>query len=195
MNRAKLESPASRNLKLIVMRILIAMYLMACAAGIAPGPSLVPTLSRLMPEPHAMAIGTALVFLPAYAMAAGIWLRASIHYLAIVLVLGTILEQFVFGADMRPGVLLQDIVTLCAMLQCLMLLKGRHFRHSSLVKKRTSIRKLEPTKRAEPAMPEFRPDAPSVIPMTVLNQPETGPEPRVKTYEFDEDEVVNIFAT
>lgn len=195
MDRTPLESPASRNFKLIVMRTLIAGYLMACSVGIAPGPSMVPLLSRLMPEPYALAMGTAMVFLPAYTMMAGIWLRGSIHILAMMVALNIILELFVFQAVPKPGVLMQEIVTLCAMLQCLMLMKGRHFRHSSIVKKRNRVRRLAPEQRVEPPMPSFEDDAPAMTPTpVVINMPPRRPQqPALEVQE--DDEVINIFAT
>lgn len=191
MVRAPLESPVARNFKLIVMRILIAAYLMACSVGIAPGPSLVPLLSRLLPEPYAMALGTALMFLPAYTMMAGIWLRGSIHVLAMMLALNTILELFVFRSVPKPGVLMQEIVTLCALLQCLMLLKGRHFRHSSIVKKKVTVRRLDPGPAANVDMPDFVPEPP-------VNKPVAPalrlPSPKKVRSDLDDD-VINIFAT
>lgn len=192
MDRAPLESPASRNFKLIVMRSLIAAYLMACSIGIAPGPSLVPLLSRLMPEPYALAMGTAMIFLPAYTMMAGIWLRGSIHILAMMLALNTILELFVFRAVPKPGILMQEVVTICAMLQCLMLMKGRHFRHSSIVKKRSKVRRLEPAQRAEPKMPRFEPEAPASNPV-VIEMPRAKRKPLPDA--SPDEEIINIFAT
>ncbi len=202
MERTAPESPASRNFKLLVMRLLIAAYLMACSVGIAPGPNLVPTLSRLIPETYALALGTAMMFLPAYTMMAGIWLRGSIHILAMMIALNTILELFVFNAVPKPGVLLQEIVTLCAMLQCLMLLKGRHFRHESIVKKKVPVRRLDPSVSA-PSNTASLSTKPVKIDTSFL------PEPRLRTPgvafghsarqqnrapEKDAD-VVNIFAT
>ncbi|WP_127112132.1 hypothetical protein [Shimia sediminis] len=196
MDRATLESPASRNFKLIVMRILIAGYLMACSVGIAPGPSLVPLLSRLIPQNYALALGTAMVFLPAYTMMAGIWLRGSIHILAMMLALNTILELFVFQAVPKPGVLMQEIVTICAMLQCLMLLKGRHFRHSSIVKKHAKVRRLAPGPRTEPPVTVYEPEAPvqrPAQPPVVINMP--PPRRKTSPATMDDDDIVNIFAT
>ena len=193
MDRAPLESPASRNFKLIVMRTLIAAYIMASSVGIAPGPNLVPLLSRLIDEPYAQAVGTAMLFLPAYTMMAGIWLRTSIHILAMMVALNTVLELFVFHAVPKPGTILQEIVTLCAMLQCLMLLKGRHFRHSSIVKKRNRVRRLDPGPRVEPPMPTFEPQppvpAPAAVEMPASNRRKALPKPS------DEDDVLNIFAS
>ena len=190
MVRAPLESPVSRNFKLIVMRILIAAYLMACSVGIAPGPSLVPLLSRLLPDPYAMAMGTALMFLPAYTMMAGIWLRGSIHLLAMMLALNTILELFVFRSVPKPGVLMQEIVTICALLQCLMLLKGRHFRHSSIVKKKVTVRRLDPGNAANVDVPDFEPEPPIRKPVAPALRL-AGPTSRNDM----DDDVINIFAT
>lgn len=193
MDRAAQESPASRSFKLIVMRILIAGYLMACSVGIAPGPNMVPLLSRLIPEPYALAMGTAMVFLPAYTMMAGIWLRGSIHILAMMIALNTILELFVFNAVPKPGVLLQEVVTVCAMLQCLMLLKGRHFRHSSIVKRHNRVRRLDPGQRTEPKLPTLDPKPEQVsAPVLVDLSAHTRKAP---TPAYSDDEIVNIFAT
>ncbi len=136
--------------------------------------------------------GTAMIFLPAYTMMAGIWLRGSIHVLAMMLALNTILELFVFRAVPKPGILMQEVVTICAMLQCLMLMKGRHFRHSSIVKKRTKVRRLEPKQHAEPKMPNLEPEAPVSNPV-VIEMP--GAKRKPQSDATSDDEIDNIFAT
>lgn len=179
------DTPSTRSFKLVLMRILIASYLMAVSVGIAPGPDLVPTLKHFMPETQATIIGAAALFLPAYTMMAGICLRASIHVIAMMVVLATALDTLVFNDTPKLGTLWQEAVTLCALLQCLMLMKGRHFRHSSLVKRKVAVRRLDPQTRLRAVLPVTPlQDTPALVPVPVHTKRNDIP---------DDEDVVNIF--
>lgn len=191
MSRPPKESLASRNFKLIIMRCLIAVYLMACSVEIAPGPSLVPTLSRLFPAHTALMLGTVMMFLPAYTMMAGVWLRGSIHILTMLVTLSMILEMFVFKIVPKPGVLMQEILTLCALLQCLMLLKGRDLRHSKLIKKRVIVRRLATDHRKEPVLTPLSVEGPIAA---VDMPPVPAPGKKPPRHAEAGDDIVNIFA-
>ncbi len=99
------------------MRILVASYLMAASVGIAPGPDLVPILEQFMPRTSATVLGTAVLFLLAYAMMAGMWLRITILLLAIILVGTSYMENFILAATPDLGTMWQEVVVLCALMQ------------------------------------------------------------------------------
>lgn len=131
------------HVKTRLLRILIASYLMAVSAGIAPGPDLVPILAQFMPSTWATPFGTAVLFLLAYAMMAGIWLRLSILLLAISLVGTSFMENFIFAQTPDLGAMWRDMVVLCALLQSLTQLTNRELRQSSILRQIQPVRRLE----------------------------------------------------
>ncbi len=188
----------SFHIKDRLMRVLVASYLMAASVGIAPGPDLVPIFHQFMPLPWATMSGTAMLFLLAYAMMAGIWLRITILALAIILVGSSFMENFIFADAPDLGTMWQDVVVLCALMQSLIHLTNRELRASSIVRRKKPVRRIE----AGDPLVRLRPDG---LPAQVQTPPlKTPPKPKpekpakpAKPAPRDtaqDDEIVNIFA-
>ena len=182
---------ASFHFKDRLMRVLIASYLMAASVGIAPGPDLVPIFRQFMPDTWATMAGTAVLFLLAYAMMAGIWLRITILALAIVHVGSSFMDNFIFAVSPDVGVMWQDIVVLCALMQSLIHLTNRELRASTILRRHTPVRRLEagdPIVRLRPGALPPRVQAP---PLTTPRKATPAPPSRKPA---EDDEIVNIFA-
>ncbi|WP_139216129.1 hypothetical protein [Shimia haliotis] len=138
-------------------------------------------------------MSTAKIFLTAKTMMTGIWLRGCIHILAMIVALNIILELFcVSGRTKTPCVHAGNRDPL-PMQQCLMLMNGRHFRHSSIVKKHIRVHRLASEQRVEPSLPRFEDDIPAATPVVINMPPLRAPKP---TFEVQQDDVViNVFAT
>ncbi|MCW9042789.1 MAG: hypothetical protein OQK05_05540 [Pseudopelagicola sp.] len=171
------------------MRILVASYLMAASVGIAPGPDLVPILEQFMPRTSATVLGTAVLFLLAYAMMAGMWLRITILLLAIILVGTSYMENFILAATPDLGTMWQEVVVLCALMQNLIHLTNRQLRKSAIVRRKKPVRRIE----AGDPLVRLRPDD---LPQQVQGLPLSTP-PKQKPVKADkrhDDEIANIFA-
>lgn len=178
-----------------LMRILVASYLMAASVGIAPGPDLVPIFEQFMPRSAATVLGTAVLFLLAYAMMAGMWLRITILMLAIILVGSSYMENFIFAEAPDVGEMWQDVVVLCALMQSLIHLTNRQLRRSSIVRRRKPVRRLEaggdPLGRLRHDELPARVQTP---PLRANDIPKAPPAPAAPTTRQGDDDIANIFA-
>lgn len=192
------RSKSSRHIKDTLMRILIASYLMGASAGIAPGPNLVPVFEQFMSPEMATIVGTAVLFLLAYSMMAGIWLRMTILLLAIILVGSSFMDHFIFAAEPDVGQIWRDVVILCALLQSLTLLTGWQLRKSAIVRKKVRVRRLDG--RGSMAYSKLMRGYPSADlkpqpPAEKRVEPKAARPASQSVYvDPDEAEVVNIFA-
>lgn len=137
------SSRTSFYIKENLIRILIASYLMAVSVGIAPGPDLVAVFAQLMPETAAMTLGTAVMFMLAYAMMAGLWLRTTLLVLATMIVGTSFMENFILAETPDLGQIWQDIVVLCALLQNLIHLSNRQLRKTAILRRHKPVRRIE----------------------------------------------------
>ncbi len=183
---------ASFYIKDSVIRVLIASYLMAASVGIAPGPDLVPLFAPFMSDSGATALSTLVLFLLAYAMMAGIWLRITILLLAVTVVGESFMENFIIAEAPDLGAIWQDVVVLCALLQSLIHLTNRQLRKSAIVRRSKPVRRIE---AGDPSVRLRRDELPEQVQARPLSTP-PKPRPIKKRMTRDEeaDEIVNIFA-
>jgi len=175
-----------------LMRILVASYLMAASVGIAPGPDLVPIFEQFMPRSAATVLGTAVLFLLAYAMMAGMWLRITILCLAIILVGSSYMENFIFSEAPDVGTMWQDVVVLCALMQSLIHLTNRQLRKTAIVRRSKPVRRLGASDPLVRLRPDELPEKVKLAPLStqVSSKPAT---PHRATASSDDD-IANIFA-
>ncbi len=192
--RAQANKP-SFQIKDRLMRVLVASYLMAASVGIAPGPDLVPIFAQFMPLTWATMAGTAMLFLLAYAMMAGIWLRITILALAIIHVGSSFMENFIFAQSPDLGTMWQDVVVLCALMQSLIHLTNRELRASSIVRRKKHVRRLEAGDPLGRLRPDGLPERVQTPPLTTppKPKPEKAKTPAPQKTAQDDD-IVNIFA-
>lgn len=68
-----------------LVRVVIASYFLAVAIGLIPGTGASPLMAAVLPEPYAGAVGQTVIFITAYLVLVGVWLRVAALLLANVL--------------------------------------------------------------------------------------------------------------
>lgn len=68
-----------------LVRVVIASYFLAVAVGLIPGTDASPLTAAVLPEPYAGAAGQTVIFVTAYLVLVGVWLRVAALLLANVL--------------------------------------------------------------------------------------------------------------
>ncbi len=76
---------ASKQTGQNLVRIVIASYFLAVAVGLIPGTDASPLTATFLPEPYAGAAGQTVIFVTAYLVLVGVWLRVAALLLATVL--------------------------------------------------------------------------------------------------------------
>lgn len=184
---------ASFHIKDSVIRVLIASYLMAASVGIAPGPDLVPLLGPFMSDTAATALSTLVLFMLAYAMMAGIWLRITILLLAVILVGESFMENFILAEAPDLGTIWQDVVVLCALLQSLIHLTNRQLRKSAIVRRNKPVRRIEASDPFVRLRADDMPERIQTPPIPTPSRPKSAEATPSKASTGDED-IANIFA-
>jgi len=76
-----------------LVRIVIASYFLAVAVGLIPGTDASPLTAAVLPEPYAAAVGQTVIFITAYLVLVGVWLRMAALLLATVLFWSSYIEN------------------------------------------------------------------------------------------------------
>ncbi len=76
-----------------LVRVVIASYFLAVASGLIPGTIAWPLTATFLPEPYAGIAGKAVIFLTAYLVLIGAWLRTSALLLATILFWSSYVEN------------------------------------------------------------------------------------------------------
>ncbi|MBR9844211.1 MAG: hypothetical protein GYB25_13705 [Rhodobacteraceae bacterium] len=184
---------SSFHIKDSVIRVLIASYLMAASVGIAPGPDLIPLFTPFMSVTVATAFSTLVLFLLAYAMMAGIWLRITILLLAVILVGESFMENFILAESPDLGTIWQDVVVLCALIQSLIHLTNRQLRKSAIVRRSKPVRRLEAGDPLVRLRSDDLPERMHTPPVTTTPKPK--PVETIQSQKpVEDDDIANIFA-
>ena len=85
MQAAKVTSQNLGQTGQNLVRIVIASYFLAVAVGLIPGTDASPLTATFLPEPYAGAAGQTVMFVTAYLVLVGVWLRVAALLLATVL--------------------------------------------------------------------------------------------------------------
>ena len=137
-------SPTAQNL----IRILIASYFIALAAGIVSATHLAAPFSPLLPDPWAARAGCALVFALAYLIMIGVRLRAAALGLAIVMFAGHVVVamQTSFAAQLEA--LWRDLALIGALILTYGEAAPRAYRKRGILKPKAVARRLMPRANA-----------------------------------------------
>src|SRR5690606_1081164 len=84
-----------------LVRIVIASYFLAVAVGLIPGTDASPLTAAVLPEPYAAAVGQTVIFITAYLVLVGVWLRMAALLLATVLFCSSDIENT--GSGLRQA--------------------------------------------------------------------------------------------
>lgn len=76
-----------------LVRVVIASYFLAVALGLIPGTDASPLTAAILPEPYAVAASQTVIFVTAYLVLVGVWLRAAALLLANVLFWSSYIEN------------------------------------------------------------------------------------------------------
>ncbi|MFD0981234.1 hypothetical protein [Tropicimonas aquimaris] len=135
-------SSAGQNL----LRILIASYFLAGAVGMIPGTDLTPMFIRVMPQPFAGAASGFLVFMLAYMVMIGVWLRGAALTLGILTFWSSYLRMLDLGVADELGTFWRDLALIAALMLTYVETDARALAKRTPVRKKIVPRKIVPRK-------------------------------------------------
>lgn len=139
-DRAVLGSTAQN-----MLRVLIASYFLAGAIGLIPGTDLTSLTDRLLPTVLSAPVAGLTVFILAYLVMVGIWLRGAALLLGILTFWASYLHMIGLGLESELGVFWRDL----ALIASLMLTYAEP--DAEAIENRNLLRRIQP--RQEPPAP------------------------------------------